>query len=113
MREIAPILTPILFSVFVAMIFTPHIRWLKRKGISGGLSILLVNLLFGFIVMVLGIVVVGAAIQFEHQIPIYQTRLIEYNRYSHTLYSLTRRAFCEFDFTWYCIKYDLSHVEYY
>ncbi len=78
MREIAPILTTILFSIFVAMIFTPHIRWLKRKEIPGELSILLVNLLFAFIVAVLGIVVVGAAIRFEHQIPFYQTRLIEY-----------------------------------
>jgi AI-2 transport protein TqsA len=78
MREIAPILTTILFSIFIAMIFTPHIRWLKRKGIPGELSILLVNLLFAFIVAVLGIVVIGAAIQFEHQIPFYQSRLIEY-----------------------------------
>ena len=78
MREIAPILTTILFSIFVALIFTPHIRWLKRKGIPGELSILLVNLLFAFIVAVLGIVMVGAATQFEHQIPFYQTRLIEY-----------------------------------
>ncbi len=42
MREIAIILTTILFSVFAAMIFTLHIRWLKLKGISGGLSVLLV-----------------------------------------------------------------------
>ena len=78
MREIATILTTILFSIFAAMIFTPHIRWLKRKGIPGGLSVLLVILLFTFIVAVLGVVVFGAAIQFENQIPIYQTRLMEF-----------------------------------
>jgi len=78
MREIATILTTILFSIFAAMIFTPHIRWLKRKGIPGVLSVLLVILLFTFIVAVLGVVVFGAAIQFENQIPIYQTRLMEF-----------------------------------
>jgi len=78
MREIAPILTTILFSVFAALILTPHIRWLKQKGIPGGLSVLLVILLFAFIVAVLGLVVAGAAVQFENQIPIYQTRLIEF-----------------------------------
>ncbi len=78
MREIATILTTILFSIFAALIFTPHIRWLKRKGIPGGLSVLLVILLFTFIVAVLGVVVLEAAIQFENQIPIYQTRLMEF-----------------------------------
>ena len=78
MREIAPILTTILFSVFAALILTPHIRWLKQKGIPGGLSVLLVILLFAFIVAVLGVVVFGAVIQFENQIPIYQTRLMEF-----------------------------------
>jgi predicted PurR-regulated permease PerM len=45
-RELAPILTTILFSVFAALIFTPLIRWLNSKGVSGGLSVLLANLLF-------------------------------------------------------------------
>ena len=78
MREIATILTTILFSIFAALIFTPHIRWLKRKGIPGGLSVLLVIFLFTIIVAVLGVVVFGTAIQFESQIPIYQTRLMEF-----------------------------------
>jgi len=78
MRQIAPILTTILFSVFAALIFTPHIRWFKRKGIPGGLSVFLVIILFAVIITVLGVVVLGAANQFENQIPIYQTRLIEF-----------------------------------
>jgi predicted PurR-regulated permease PerM len=32
MRELAPILTTILFSIFAALILTPLVRWLKRKG---------------------------------------------------------------------------------
>ena len=86
MREIAPILTTILFSIFAALIFSPLVRWLKRKGIPGGLSIILAILLFVFIVAILGVVVVKAAVQFGNQIPIYQTSLIEFiNNFTHYL----------------------------
>jgi predicted PurR-regulated permease PerM len=78
MKTIAPILTTVLFSIFAALIFTPLVRWLKRKGIPGGLSVLLVILLFTLIVLVLGVIVVRAAIQFGDQIPIYQNQLTEF-----------------------------------
>lgn len=78
MREIAPILTTVFFSVFAALIFTPLVCWLKRKGIPGGLSVLLVIFLFTLIILVLGAVVVAAAIQFGSQIPIYQDQLTEF-----------------------------------
>lgn len=76
MREIAPILTTILFSIFAALIFTPLVRWLKRKGIPGGVSVLLVIILFILIVSVLGLMVVEAAVTFGNQIPNYQTDLM-------------------------------------
>lgn len=76
MREIAPILTIIFLSIFIALIFTPLVRWLKRKGIPGGLSVLLVILLFVLIVVILGMVVAKAAAQFVDKIPIYQMNLI-------------------------------------
>jgi Predicted permease len=78
MREIAPILTTVFFSVFTALIFTPLVRWLKQKGVPGGLSVILVILLFTLIILVLGVIVVGAAIQFGSQIPIYQDQLTEF-----------------------------------
>jgi AI-2 transport protein TqsA len=76
MREIAPIITIIFLSIFIALIFTPLVRWLKRKGIPGGLSILLVILLFILIVAILGAVVVKAAGQFGDKIPTYQMNLM-------------------------------------
>jgi AI-2 transport protein TqsA len=76
MRELAPILTTILFSIFAALIFTPLVRWLRRKGIPGGLSVLLVIFLFAFIVAVLGVMVFEAAFQFGNQIPNYQDQLM-------------------------------------
>jgi predicted PurR-regulated permease PerM len=78
MREIAPILTIIFLSIFIALIFTPLVRWLRRKGIPGGLSVLLVILLFILIGAILGAMVSKAAIQFGNQIPIYQMNLVEF-----------------------------------
>ena len=75
MREIATILTTVLFSIFAALILTPLVRWLKRKGLSSGLSAFLVISLFALVVVILGAMVVAAAIQFGEQIPIYQTNL--------------------------------------
>jgi AI-2 transport protein TqsA len=75
MREIAPILTTVFFSIFAAVILTPLVRWLKRKGISSGLSAFLVMFSFAIIVVILGVIVVAAAIQFGNQIPVYQKNL--------------------------------------
>jgi predicted PurR-regulated permease PerM len=76
MREIAPILTILFLSIFIALIFTPIVRWLKRKGIPGSLSVLMVILLFLLIVVILGMVVAKAAAQFGDKILIYQMNLI-------------------------------------
>lgn len=78
MRELAPLLTTILFSLFAALIFTPLIRWLKGKGIPGELSILLAILLFVLIVTIIGTVAVKAAIDFGNQIPMSQMKLMEF-----------------------------------
>ncbi len=75
MREIAPILTTILFSIFSALILTPLVRWLKGKGFSSGLSAFLVIFLFALIVVILGVMVVAAAIEFGREVPIYQMNL--------------------------------------
>lgn len=75
MREIAPILTTVLFSIFAALILTPLVRWLKRKGLSSGLSAFLVISIFALIVIILGVMVVAAAVEFGRQVPFYQTNL--------------------------------------
>lgn len=76
MRETASILTTILFSIFAALLLTPFVRWLKRKGIPGALSVILVIILFLVIVLIIGIMVLEAAIQFVNQIPNYQLNLM-------------------------------------
>jgi AI-2 transport protein TqsA len=72
MREISSILTTVIFSIFVALLFTPLVRWLKQKGIPGWLSITLAISLFTVIILVIGVIVVRAAFLFGNQIPIYQ-----------------------------------------
>jgi AI-2 transport protein TqsA len=75
MREMSSILITVTFSIFLALLFTPLVRWLKRKGIPGGLSVILVILLFTLIILVLGVIVIRAALDFGAQIPNYQFQL--------------------------------------
>jgi len=96
------------FSIFAALIFIPHIRWLKKKGIPAGLSVLLLILLFAFIVTILSMIVVKGTIQFGNKIPIYQTNLVGFID-TLTHYSPTRRYFLEFNFTQYYLNHDLSY----
>lgn len=77
MKEIAPILTTVFFSLFVALIFIPLVRWFKRKGVPGVLSVFIVIFLLTLIISVLGIVIVGAAVQIGSELPNYQSRLME------------------------------------
>ena len=75
MREIAPILTTVIYSLFIALLFTPLVRWLKQKGIPSILGIILVTLLLILIVLILGVIVLRAAQEFGAQIPNYQVQL--------------------------------------
>lgn len=78
MREISSILITFFFSIFAALILTPPVRWLKRKGVPGVLSVLIVIFLLVMSSTVLGGVVLGAAVQFGNQIPAYQDRLTSF-----------------------------------
>lgn len=75
MREISAILTTVIFSIFVALLFTPLVRWLKRKGIPSGLSVILVISLLILILLIFGVLIVRAAQEFGSQIPVYATQL--------------------------------------
>jgi predicted PurR-regulated permease PerM len=77
MREIAPILTTVLFSLFAALIFIPLVRWFRQKGVSGGLSVLIVIALFTLVVLVFWILVAEATVQLGNQLPNYQSRLTD------------------------------------
>jgi len=77
MRSAQSIIVPFLLAIFVAIICGPMLLWFNKKGLSRGLSLLLV------IIGVLAIgglfaVFIGTSIQdFSVSLPFYQERLVE------------------------------------
>lgn len=75
MKASASILTPFLLSVFIAIICTPAMFWLHKKGMPSSLAVMLI--VVGMIVMVLTLVIfVGTSIEgFTQSMPLYKERL--------------------------------------
>lgn len=75
MRAAQDILIPFLLSLFIAIIVTPLLRWLRSKGVPAGLAILLIILMIllaGFLIAVL----VGSSLtDFSNSLPAYQNGL--------------------------------------
>ncbi len=77
LRLSAEIVVPFILSLFITIIATSPLKWLKAHGVSNALSIIIV---IGGVVFTLGLVtlMVGdTASQFNQALPGYQTRLIE------------------------------------
>jgi len=77
MRTAESLLVPFLLSLFVAVICTPPLLWLKARGVPGWLAMLIVilNIVIGGTVV--GIVVGSAIGDFRQDLPEYQLRLAE------------------------------------
>ena len=75
MRTAQSIIVPFLLSAFIAVICAGPLLWLKRRGISTGIAIIVV--LFGILLIGLIIVVlIGTSLQdFSDSLPGYQARL--------------------------------------
>jgi len=75
MRAAQSIIVPFLLSAFIAVICAVPLLWLKRKGISTGIAVIVV--LFGILLIGLIIgVLIGTSIQdFSSSLPAYQARL--------------------------------------
>lgn len=78
----APILNPILMAVFFSVIIFHPINWLKKKGVNGVLSILIVVLGLLIVVFAMGGVVTRSIIQFSQNLPYYKNELHEMVRSS-------------------------------
>lgn len=76
----APIINPILMAIFFSVIIYHPINWLKKKGVNGVLSIILVVLGLLIIVGGLGGVVTRSIIQFSQNLPFYKNELHEITR---------------------------------
>ncbi len=81
----APIINPVLMAVFFSVIIYHPIDWLKRKGVNGTLSIIIV--VFGLAIVLFGMggAVTRSIIQFSQNLPYYKNELHEITRSSITL----------------------------
>jgi len=77
MRASTTILVPFLLAAFIAIISTPPMFWLQRKGIHKWLSLLII--IFGIVLIgCLVFVLVGSSLQaFTRELPVYEDKLKE------------------------------------
>jgi len=76
MRAAESLLVPFLLSLFIAIIVTPLLTWLKDRGVPNGLAILViiaVVISFGFAI---GTILGSSIDNFRDDLPIYQERLL-------------------------------------
>ena len=69
------LLVPFLLAVFIAMIVSPLLGWLKSRGIPGGLAILLIVILIMLVGLLLTAVVGTSVANFRQDIPLYTAKL--------------------------------------
>jgi AI-2 transport protein TqsA len=75
MRAAATLVNPFLLSIFFAILFSPPLFWLQRKGVPDGLAISLIVLVFLVVMFLLVVFVGGSVNSFVQQLPTYQERL--------------------------------------
>jgi len=75
MKMAEALLVPFMLSVFIALICSPLLVWMKARSVPAILAILLI--IFGVILvgLVMGAVVGASINDFRHDIPLYQDRL--------------------------------------
>ena len=75
LKMAGPLLVPFLLAVFVAMIVSPLLNWLKNFRIPSGVAILLVVILILFVGFVMAAVIGSSITDFRQDIPIYSAKL--------------------------------------
>lgn len=75
MRAASSLITPFLLAVFIAVIATPPLRELRRRGAPNWAAMLLVVLAISGLGSVLAILVTGSLDGFQESLPEYQERL--------------------------------------
>lgn len=77
MKAAESLLVPFLLSVFIALICSPFLVWLKSKKVPGSLAILLIVLAVVAVGVLLGSIVSNSIHDFRNELPVYQSRLQE------------------------------------
>lgn len=75
LKNSSDVLAPIFFAATLAILFTPLLRWLEKKGLPSGLALLVMVLgLGGFIVLMIIILTISLQ-QLALRLPVYQELL--------------------------------------
>lgn len=77
MRAAQDLLAPIFLDAVLAILFTPLLRWLERKGLPGWLALIVLTLILVAFLLLLIFVVVISLSQLETRLPVYQALLIQ------------------------------------
>lgn len=77
LRAAAPLLTPFLLAVFIAIVSLPTIQFLRRFRLPTGLAILGVVLLTALLLSFFGWIVIQTAVELRAELPGYVTRVQE------------------------------------
>jgi AI-2 transport protein TqsA len=75
MKAATPILGPIIFSVFLAVIFGMLLHWFEMRGLSPRSALIFTLVIFFAIVAVFIVVIVGSFFQLLAEVPRYQEEL--------------------------------------
>ncbi|MCV6628013.1 MAG: AI-2E family transporter [Cellvibrionaceae bacterium] len=76
MRAAEAILVPFLLSLFIAVVCSPLLLWLKKRGLPNGLAIVSIIIIIVAIVGGISAVVGSSVAEFRQDIPLYQERLM-------------------------------------
>jgi predicted PurR-regulated permease PerM len=77
MREASVIVVPFLLSLFIAIIAATPFNWLKKRGLSTAVSVVIVVIAIAVVITLFAILLGNTATQFEAALPGYQARLDE------------------------------------
>jgi predicted PurR-regulated permease PerM len=77
MKMAESLLVPFMLSVFIALICSPPLAWLKAKGVPAGVAITLIVLMISLGAMVVGVIVGSSINEFRSDIPEYQQKITQ------------------------------------
>lgn len=75
MKMAEPLLVPFMLSVFIALICSPPLVWLKARGVPAALAILIIISGVVLVGVIMGAIVGASINHFRQDIPLYQQRL--------------------------------------
>ena len=77
MKTAAPILTPFLLSIFIAIISAPAMFFLQRQGLPVPIALLAVILMVVLILILIAVLIGNSVEGFRQSLPLYQLRIQE------------------------------------